>query len=279
MEVLKRILGIAIIVISVIFIVACLAGVFFSWSINTPVTNAITGVLTGVERVLMAADKSLERVNSGLFEAQTNIDTIEENVELVGETLSETSFVYQVLDRTVGDELFPKIAAASNTIMAIRDSLISFNEILESLDDMPFVSVPTLTEELDTAAENMAAVQRDAQDFRSELHAIKEEAISRPVTAITEKTTRISDGLETTQQNLSNTQANINEELETLSSIKARVPAIIDLSSAAFSFVFLWLAFGQVGLILLAWNHLIELNKSGSDEDIVLTADESEPQG
>jgi hypothetical protein len=139
MEVLKRILGVAAIVISIIFIVVCLAGIVFSWSINAPITNAVTGVFSGAEHVLTAADKSLERVNSGLFEAQTSIDTIEENVELAGEMLSETSIVYEVLVRTVGDGLFPKIAAASDTTIAIRDSVISFNEILESLDDIPFV--------------------------------------------------------------------------------------------------------------------------------------------
>jgi len=274
MEVLKRILGITAIVISVIFIVVCLVGVFFSLSINASITNAVTGALTGVERVWTVADNSIERVNSGLFEAQTSIETIEENVELAGETLSETSIVYQVLDRTVGDELFPKLAAASDTIMTIRDSLISFNEILESVNEIPFVSVPTLTEELDTAAESMTAVQRDAQALRAELHAVKEEAISKPITAVTERTTRISDGLEATQQNLSNTQANINEDLETISSIKARVPGIIDLSSAALTFVFLWLAFGQVRLIALAWSSLKVPKNSGGKEEIVSAADE-----
>lgn len=276
MEVLKRILGIVSIIISVILIIACLAGVFFSWSINTPITNAITGVLTGFERVLTVADNSIERVNTKLFEAQTNIDTIEENVETAGEMLSENSIVYEVLDRTVGDELFPKIAAASDTVIAIRDSVISFNEILESLNDIPFVDVPTLTEELDSAAESMAAVQSDAEEFRTELYAIKEEAISKPVAAITDRTTRISDELEATQQNLSNTQANINENIDSISSIKARVAGVIDLTSAALSFVFLWLAFGQVSLIVLAWNSLKAPKKSGTADDIVSSTDEEE---
>jgi len=169
---------------------------------------------------LTAADNSLERVNTQLSEAQTDIDTIEENVETAGKMLSETSIVYEVLDRTVGDELLPKITAASDTILAISDAVIFFNEILESLNEIPFVDVPTLTEELDSAAESMAAVQSDAKEFRTELHAVKEEAINKPVTAITNRTTRISDELEATQQNLSRAQANIREYIETISSTK-----------------------------------------------------------
>lgn len=276
MKVLKRIFGIVIIIISVVFIVACLAGVVFSWSINPPMTKAITGVLTGFERVLTTAETGIERVNTRLSEAQTNIDTIEENVETAGETLSETSIVYEVLDRTVGDELFPKIAAAGDTIIAIRDSVISFNELLESINDLPFVDLPTLTEELDTASESMAKVQSEVEETRTELQAIKEEAISKPVTAITDRTTRISDGLESTQQDLSNTQTNIKENIESISMIKARVPLLIDLISVSFSFVYLWIAFGQVGLIVLAWRRLIAKDESGDADDIVPDSDEQE---
>jgi chromosome segregation ATPase len=263
METVRRIIAIVVVVISVISVVGCLAGVVFSWSINAPITNAFTGVLTGVERVLTAADTGLERVNLKLAEAQSNVDTIEENVEAAGDTLSETSIAYEVLDRTVGDELFPKIAAASDTLVAIRDSVVSFNATLESLNDIPFVDVPTLTEELDTAAESMAAVRSDAAEARAELQAIKDEAVSKRVTAITDKTTRISDGLETTQQKVSNTQANIEKNIESISSIKARVTRLIDLISVALSFVFLWLAFGQVGLIVLAWNAVKGSDDSG----------------
>ena len=277
MEILKRILGIVIIFLSVFFIVACLAGVFFSWSINTPITNAVTGILNGVERVLTAADNTLGRVNTQLSEAQTNIDTIEENVEMAGEMISETSIIFEVLDRTVGDDLFPKIAAASDSIVAVRDSIISFNEILESLDEMPFVSIPTLTEQLDTAAERMAAIKSDAEQMRTELQEIKGEAINMPVTAITDRTTRISDGLETAHEALSDTQADIDENRQTISRIKSRVAGLIDLSSAALSFVFLWLAFGQVGLILFAWNSL-KAPRQLSEEDDDIPADDGNDQ-
>lgn len=276
MEVFRRILGIVVISISVIFIAACLAGVFFSWSINTPMTNAITGVLTGVERVLVVADNSLTLVTSELSEAQTNIDTIEEKVGLAGETLSETSVVYEVLDRTVGDELFPKIASARDTILFIRDSILSFNDILESLNDIPLVSVPTLTEELNSAAERIAEAQSDAETFRAELHAIKEEAISKPVTAITDKTTRISDGLHAAQQNLSSTQADIREDIQVVLSFKARVPRIIDLSSTALSFLFLWIALGQVSLIVRIWNSWKAPKQLDTTETDVPAADETE---
>jgi peptidoglycan hydrolase CwlO-like protein len=274
MQIVKLILAIVAIIISAVFIVACLAGVVFSWSVNTPTTNAITGALTGVERVLTAADNGLERVNTRLAEAQTNVDTIEERVETAGETLSETSVVYQVLDRTVGDELFPKVAAAGETIVTIRDSVVAFNETLESLNGIPFVEVPTLTENLETAAQRMETVQSDVEETRAELRAIKEEAISKPVTAITDRTTRISDGLEAAQTALSSTQVNIDDNLESIADIRDRVPGLIDLISIVLSFIFIWIALGQVGLIVLAWGVVKSSDESKEATDAVISGTE-----
>ena len=107
MEILKRILAIVVIVISVVFIVVCLAGVVFSWSFNTPLTTRSPELSPASRSVLTAADTGLERVNTRLAEAQADVDTIEENVETAGDTLSENSIVLEVLERTVGDELYP----------------------------------------------------------------------------------------------------------------------------------------------------------------------------
>ena len=256
MEIVKRILAIVVIVISAVFIIACLAGVVFSWSFNTPLTETITKGITGVERVLSAADTGLERVNTNLGDAQTAVDKIESNVETAGDTLSETSIVYEVLERTVGDELFPKITAARETAAAMGNSLVAFNETLEAVNDIPFVEVPTLTEQLESAAEELASAQADVEETRAELRSIREEAVSKPVTAITERTTRISNRLETAQTRITNTQDNIDGNLDTIGGIKTRVPGVIDLISVVFTVVLLWIGFGQAGLIVLAWGYL-----------------------
>jgi chromosome segregation ATPase len=256
MDTVKRILAIVAIVISIIFIIVCLAGVVFSWSFNGPLTETITRGFTGVERILTAADNGLERVNTNLAEAQAAVDTLEENVQTAGETISETSIIYEVLDRTVGDELFPKVNAARETAAALRNSVVAFNETLEALNDIPLVEVPTLTEDLETASEQLSSIQNDAEELRAELRAIRQEAVSKPVAEITMRTTRMSDRLEAAQSAVTGTQANIDDNLEAVASVKARVPGIFDLISLIFTFVFLWIALGQIGLILLAWGYL-----------------------
>jgi chromosome segregation ATPase len=273
MDLVKRILAIIVIIISVVFIVVFVAGVVVSWSLNTPLTETTTRALTGVERVLEAADNGLERVGTRLGEAQANVDTIEGKVQEAGDTLSENSLVYEVLDRTVGDELFPKINGVRETVTSVGASVVAFNETLEAINEIPLVEVPTLTAGLEDASDRIGSIQSDVEETRAELRSIREEAISKPVTAITERTGRISTGLENVQTITSNTQANIDENLDSVAEIKDSVPGFFDLISVILTFIFLWLAFGQAGLIVLAWGYvrspkqLEEANISPQDEE------------
>jgi archaellum component FlaC len=256
MEILKRVLAIVVIVISAVFIVLCVVGVIFSWSFNTPLTEGITKGLTGFENVLVAADSGLDRVNTILVEAQTAVDTIDSSVQTAGDTISETSIVYEILDRTVGDVLSPKVTSALETIDVVRGIFVSFNGLLETLNEIPLVEVPTLTEQLDTAADQLASVQNDVEETKNELRLIKQEAVDKPVTAITDRTTRISNGLESAQTPVTNTQNNIDDILTSIAGVKVSVPGAIDLASIVISLAFVWIAFGQLGLIVLAWGYL-----------------------
>lgn len=265
MKILKRILAIAVIVISIFFTVVCIAGLFLSWSFNTPLTEGITKGLTGVENVLDAADSGLDRANTILVEAQAAVDNIEGAVQTAGDTISETSIVYEVLDRTVGDVLSPKVTSAGETIDSVRGIIVAFNELLEALNQIPLVEVPTLTEQLDTASDQLASIQIDVEETKDELRSIKQEAVDKPVTAITDRTTRISNGLESAQTPVTNTKDNIDDILASIAGIKVSVPGVIDLATIVISLVFVWIAFGQLGLIVLAWGYL---KGSGSPEKV-----------
>lgn len=264
MDIVKRILAVIAIVISLVFLIVCIGGIVFSWSINTPLTETTTRVLTGFERVLQAADNGLERVDTRLSEAQTNVQTFEDRIQEAGETLSETSIVYQVLDRTVGDELFPKIETAGETVRSVADSVVAFNETLEAINEIPRVEVPTLTEDLQRASDRMAEIQSDVEETRAELRSIREEAVSKPVNAITERTQRISTGLENVQAITSEAQFNIEQNQESISEVRESVPGFFDLISAILTFIFLWLGLGQVGLIVLSWG---VFRSPGSDKE------------
>ena len=258
MQILKRIAAAVIIAISLVGTALCIAGVMASWSLNTPLTDALTRSLSGVEQFLTMTDSGLERINDNLAGAQTAVDSLEKTALTAGDVLTETNIAYQILDRTVGDELFPKIITAQNIAVSLRDSVVAFNATLEAVNEVPFVEVPTISGELATISERLTAVQTSVQETKDDLRAVKEEAISKPVTAVTNRTPRISSDLEATQTAIAHTQTQLADDLTIVAATKARVPSVLDLVSVAITLIFLWLAFAQLGLALHAWRYFKE---------------------
>lgn len=251
METVKKVFAGLVVAISVIGIAVCLVGIIYSWSLNTPVTEAIERALTGVERFLTLTDDGLSRVQVGLGEADTAVTTVEDAVVQAGETINQTNIVFEIVDRTVGDTLFPKIERVAGTTAAITDSVVAFNETLEAVNQIPFVEVPTLTTQLQGIGTEIEQVRTDVQATRDELQAIKEEKVARPVNAITERTSRMTGGLARVQTGVAEAQERVDNSLQQVGATKAKVARTIDLISLAATIVLLWLILAQASLILL----------------------------
>jgi uncharacterized phage infection (PIP) family protein YhgE len=268
---LKKVLAVLVIIICMVGEAACAGGILFSWSINTPITTAISDALTGLESFLQAADTGLERVATRLTEAQTAADTITETAQTAGETLSETSVVYELLARTVGDELFPKITAARDTVTAVSQTVTAFNDTLEAANKLPFVELPTLTDELETVANRLEEVHTNVQETRAEIQSVKDEAISKPVTAVTDRTERVSDRLGEVLTAVDNSQQRIATSLNRIGAIKAGIPRLIDLLSLASTIVLLWIMLAQGSLLSHAWGYF----KGAGSEKLAATSEQS----
>lgn len=251
METVKKVLAGLVVAISVIGIAFCLVGIFYSWSLNTPVTQAIERALSGVEQFLTLTGEGMERVQVRLDEADTAVTTVEDAVVGAGETINQTNIAFEIVDRTVGDTLFPKIEQVAETVGAITNSVVTFNETLEAVNQIPFVEVPTLTTRLENVSTRVEETRTEVQATRAELQAIKEENVARPVNAITDRTTRISDGLNQLDAGVGEVQNDVDNRLQEVSATKAKVARTIDLISLAATIVLLWLILAQAGLILL----------------------------
>lgn len=245
MHVLKTILAVAVVILAVGGVLLAGVGIYYSWALNTPVTQSLTEALAGAERLLTAADGALTRANGGLERAEAAVNTIEGAVTAAGETVVETDLAFLVLERTVGDTLFPAVATAHETLLATTEMIVSFNDTLEAMNRLPLVDVPTLTAELQTAADQVAAAQQTVEEIRAEMRVIKEEQVSRPVTFVTDRTGPLLDGLGQAQAAATRSQANIAATMTAIAARQATLARTVDLLSLGTTAVLLWLIAAQ----------------------------------
>lgn len=256
MPTFKRFLAGAAIVLAALGIIICLVAFWFSWSLNTPLTDELVRLATVAERVLGVADAGLTRIDDGLTTVRNAVTTVEETTQTAGDTLVETNLAFAVLERLVGDTLFPRIVAAHETAVALTGTIVAFNDTLEAANRLPFVNVPTLSAELGAAAARLEAARARVTEVQDALRAIKEEKIGRPVGFITDRTTAIGEDLAAAQQIVGDTLARIDATQTRIVALRERLPRLIDLLSVTITLVAAWLVAAQGFVLVRAYEYL-----------------------
>jgi hypothetical protein len=252
----KRILAIVAAILATIGIIIGLLAIWFSWSYNTPVTESLVRYAEGAEHVLTAADDGLTRVNNGLGVALGAVRTVDETARTIGTTIVDTNLAFLVLERTVGDTLFPQVLAVRETLTSAVDTIVAFNETLEAVNRLPFVEVPTLSTELQTAAGRIDAARTRVDEIRTAIREIKEQKVARPVAFVTDRTGPIIENLDAAQSLVNSALAKIDVVLPQLSALRERLPRLIDLTSLGITLVSLWLIAAQGFVLVHAYEYL-----------------------
>lgn len=256
MDLVKKILAWLVIVFAVIGIIVCIAGVILTWAYNPTARRVVVDGLGAMEQALAAGDQGLARVEARLGEAQSAVDTVEATAVDVGDQLSSTSIAFQIIERTVGDTLFPVIESIRETIQTINATVVAFNAALEAANQIPFVEVPTLTADLEAVSADVDAARENAAAARDELQEMREEAIDKPVTAITDKTSTISDGLGRGQDRIGEARSSLSETRTHLQILTINLTRLINLASIAITILLLWLGLANASLLTHAAGYL-----------------------
>lgn len=256
MRTIKNILAVLAIILAVAAIIGAAAGIYYSWALNTQVTESLDQVTASVERVLTRADDGLTRVRGGLDSAHTATSTIEGAVMAAGETIVATDLAFTVLERTVGDTLFPVLVRANETATAIIGTVVSANDALEAANRLPFVQVPTITAELQAASDEVAAAREQMEALRDDIATMKAEAVARPVAAVTDRTQPLLGHLDAARTHTAAAQTAVTRGLEQMETTRATLPGRLDRLSLILTLVLLWTIAGQIALIVLAVAHL-----------------------
>ena len=256
MSTVGKVVTVIIIQLAVLGIILCTAVMWAGWAYNTPVTDSLTRVAVATERVLSAADRGLQLTNRGLSTALGAVSTIDGATRAAGQRITETSLVFTLLERTVGDTLFPRVLAAQETVTAVADTVVGLNDALEAANRLPFVEVPTLTTELSAVGGRLSTARGRVDEIQTGIRAIKEQKVSRPVAFITDRTGALITDLEGVLATTTAAQTRINVAMARLAAVRANLARTIDLISVAVTLAALWFIGVQGYALLRAYERL-----------------------
>ncbi len=256
MKTIARIFAWLVILISIFGIVVSAVIITGAWLINEPLTQELTGILTGLQSGLEVIDNSLGRLDAGLSSARQIAQTVQEAAVKLGESAIKSNPVISVLAKNVDEDLVTKINSARETALAIRDSVMAFNNALEAVNALPFVKVPTLSNDLQNIADRLSDVALLVQQVRSQVADVKAGIIETLIDPISKNAARIDQELTDIQKALGAFRESIANVQEQLAALISSIPSWIDILSIVVTVIFAWVLLAQLGLIMISRGYL-----------------------
>ena len=274
METLKRILAGLVIFLCVLGILVAAFGVVAIWRVNTPVTDNLTQLLTSIDGFLELVETGLVTFNIALSDVVDLVQSLETTVVETGETVKETNLMLLAIDATIGDKLFPLLEKASDTIEMVIDSVIAVNEALEAVNAIPFVTVSTLTADLEAAETGIIEIQNDVEETQKTIQTTKEEAVDTVVTPISTRLSEMDRALQDVSNISTESESQVTASREGIADVIQKLPGWINLASVTMTLLMAWLIFAQGSLLLLSYVYIrtgefkITLGDGKADDEI-----------
>ncbi len=246
MKLVKKISAAVLLCLAALGLLICIAGLVGTWIVNVRLSDVVVDTIETVEGYFAAVDGTLGRLQSGFASQHQHVSRV--RVELADASLSDAVVLRALIDRIVSDDQNPAAENLINTTVTIADGVLAFNSALVTINNIPGINLPTLTEELEAVKTRVDTFQRDLETLRNDLSA-SEDVKNRLLQTVE----RMEDGLNQVETGLAEGKTKITSARASISSLGVTVPRVINLASVALSVLFILFGAGQALLLDRAW--------------------------
>lgn len=245
----KTLIGI-LIGLSVLFLLASLAGMIASWVYNEPLTHEGQTRLEVIDSTLAQIQADLGSARDEVDRALRILDSAEAALaSLTEQTTSATSLLEDVA-ATLDDQLIPGLKSTRDNITQVRSTLEELRASLDELNSLPFITLDIPGDELLT---NILG-GLDSLDLEV---ANVEDLAMRVSTFVSDTSYLLGGDFSETRANLENLLA-VLEDYDTqisgwrgdVKDVHDALPQWVDRASIIITIFLLWFGFSQLGLML-----------------------------
>jgi hypothetical protein len=239
------------IALSVLVLVISAAGVIGTWVVGQSLVNFTQSLLVATARTaggLRVATVQINQESGNLRQISQSVAAISLRI---GENIEDKGLLATLLPAEQERKLNETTAKIQETLSTVREFLISAVGIYRSIDRLPFVNLPGLSEEkvleiVQSVSDVQAAVaelMQNIQDFRS--------GVAKGVGRITEAANRLTDRLDNLSKNLTEVEKALAALQDLAIRLEKVVPQVFGLIALFLTFFLGYVAYTQVEFIRL----------------------------
>ena len=271
---IKPIIGLALLVLSVIFFVVSLSGMICIWVYNQPLTERALTLIETTSQDLEGAAAAIELSKAELISAGAQLDLLQAIMETLGINAEEDLNRLADIVNRVEDTLSPVLDSVAGGINTLREALLTIKDTLERINELPLVNIeiPGI-EEIEQGAGQLGNLQSQIEEGGGKIEQLSQttqDTVDSLTTGFAKLETSITSLLET----LDEYAEKIESTQEQLTYLEENLPKWIDYSAALLTVILVWLGISQVGLFILGWSYYKGQDPiSPANEEIEVTAD------
>lgn len=246
----RRILGVILVVLSAIFLLASLVGVGAVWFYNEPLTREVTTQLKQVDSELAQAEATLASSEEELERALRIVTSAQEAMEKLTEQSEGAGTLLENIQATLDDRLLPELHTTRDRLETARTTLENLQGVLAgirnfipgldlSLPDSVLNDLIGSTRSLDTEIKNVEGIVLQASLFVSDSSFL----LGGDLTQTQESLESFLSAIQDYEKKVAGWRA---EEQRILS----EAPRWIDQASIGLTVFLLWFALSQYSLLL-----------------------------
>jgi TolA-binding protein len=254
MEKTKRIIALILLVASVIFFIASLVGIVFTWVYRQQFSVNASSRLGSIEADLVTAQADLQAAKTELDSTQLQIDALQRALETLGLKGAEDIQAIGELVGKLEDTLVPIISAVADRVKGFQEAIDKLKDTIEKLNQLPLVDleIPGI-EQLEDASTRLEDIYSQVVDGRQKVSDVTE--LTRDtVASLTTGFAELEGSVQTLSATLGAYSAKISAYQAEVDYLQANLPRWINTAAVLLTVLLMWLAFSQLALFVLAWS-------------------------
>ncbi len=247
----KKILYSVLIGLCGLVLILNLAGIIGVWAVRGPLSDSAVVIFRVVEDAAKFAQESLTKADLATANLQTAVGEVSRASDQISQNVSDKGLVMTLLPAEREQQLVETTGTVKETYQGIRGSIEAILDLYNSINRLPFVSLPGLSEGQVADIQNAVTqvqtltdtLRSSIVDFRSGV-TTKIDKVSGAASAVNDEISKIRNEIATLQTNLANLEA-FSVRMQQV------IPGVLTTLAVVVSLLLAFVAYTQVEVIRL----------------------------
>ena len=270
-RVLRKIWYGAAIALSVLVLLLSTVGVIGTWVMERTLVDVTQSLLGAAINTAGGLQRIAGQIDQGVGEVRQISSSVSEVSLRLSQNIEDRGLILTLLPAEQEEKLTAQIGQIQETLNTIRDFLTAGINIYRSVNRLPFVDLPEISQEsVDQLEQSVAESRATVQNLRQQVQDVRS-GVSSKIDIVTQTANRLTAGMDALHERLYELEQNLVALQDFALRMQQTVPLAFGLIAVLLTLLFAYVIYTQVEIIRLLigrWKAIGTLQDAGNQPEV-----------